>query len=256
MKSAICAIVLLVALLVIPSCDASSPTTAPIPTVQKSIVSPSNSAASEGFSLSLITNRLGIELTLQMSADLTTMMICGIPSYVPYAALFKWDEAFVQAVFQFPVIFPVSGGCITGTAPFTAYIYGGGKGGVESRQETFASFPVGGYLFDLRNAEQQGVDEVTFVLPEAAPWSLSDLGDEVNELLESGALNGGQANALHATLNAATRQTEAGSNTAAVGSLGAFINQLEALERSGRLTASQTQPLIAAAQALISSLGG
>lgn len=90
-------------------------------------------------------------------------------------------------------------------------------------------FEPGAYLLDLRPARSSiTVDRVTFLLPNAAPPSLSDLADDVDLLLERGALNQGTANALHSTLNAATRQRYAGNNAAAIGSLGAFIDELNA----------------------------
>ena len=56
---------------------------------------------------------------------------------------------------------------------------------------------------------------------------------------ESGALNNGQANSLRVKLDAAVRSIERGSVTAAAGQLEAFLNEIDALVRSGRLTRSQ-----------------
>ena len=56
---------------------------------------------------------------------------------------------------------------------------------------------------------------------------------------ESGALNNGQANSLRVKLDAAVRSIERGSVTAAAGQLEAFLNEVDALVRSGRLTRSQ-----------------
>ena len=50
-------------------------------------------------------------------------------------------------------------------------------------------------------------------------------------------------NALVATLEAAERQLEKGNTTAAANQLQAFLNQVDALVRSGRMSASQADAL-------------
>ena len=64
-----------------------------------------------------------------------------------------------------------------------------------------------------------------------------------------------EASALTTKLNAAVQQLGRGNNTAAKGQLGAFINQVNALVNSNRLTLAQAQTLIDAANAVIASLG-
>lgn len=248
------ALVSLAASLAIFGCDASSHSVGP-----KSPVSVAKTWIAGGFSLTLVTDVYGAELSLKVNSELTMLTICSIPPDFTQAQLFKLNETLTDIHFS---AYPthgstlIDGGCISYAAPFTAYIRGPDKG---LSTQTFATFPTGPYLFALSRPAPVGfesVDQVTFVLPDAPPASLSDLADEVDQLLESGALTTGHANALHATLNAATRQRDAGNNAACAGILRAFINQVQALERAEKLSATQAQELVTAAQALIDDLSG
>ena len=78
----------------------------------------------------------------------------------------------------------------------------------------------------------------------------------VNELVNTGVLNQGQGNALMAKLDAATKQLEKGNTNPAINELQAFINQVDADIRSGKLTLVQGQPLIDMTNAIIAALGG
>jgi endonuclease G len=65
----------------------------------------------------------------------------------------------------------------------------------------------------------------------------------VDEFARSGTLNGGQANSLRVKLDAASRSIERGNVEAAEGQLNAFLNEVDAMVRSGRLTAPQVAAL-------------
>ena len=65
----------------------------------------------------------------------------------------------------------------------------------------------------------------------------------VDRLAQSGALNNGQANSLRVKLDAASRSIERGNISAAEGQLNAFLNEIDAMVRSGRLTAAQVDAL-------------
>lgn len=65
----------------------------------------------------------------------------------------------------------------------------------------------------------------------------------VAQLEAAGRLNRGNANSLTAKLDAAKRQLERGNTTPAVNQLEAFLNELEAMVRSGRLSAADAEPL-------------
>jgi DNA/RNA endonuclease G (NUC1) len=71
-----------------------------------------------------------------------------------------------------------------------------------------------------------------------------------------GMLDGGNANALNATLRAATAAMVRGQDGAAVNQLGAFMNQVQALVQSGRLSAADGSVLRAAAQRIVTSIQG
>jgi probable HAF family extracellular repeat protein len=67
-------------------------------------------------------------------------------------------------------------------------------------------------------------------------------------------LNAAEQNSLGAKLQAALSSIERGNSQSASGQLGAFINQIQALENSGRLSAQAAASLIAAANNIIASL--
>ncbi len=71
----------------------------------------------------------------------------------------------------------------------------------------------------------------------------------------SGVLNAGNTNALLVKLNAAEAAVARGNKQAAAGALGAFINQVNAFVRTGKLTAAQGTPLLEGAQAILGGIG-
>jgi len=71
----------------------------------------------------------------------------------------------------------------------------------------------------------------------------------------NGVANGGTANSLNAKLRAASASLDRGNTEAATGQLGAFINEVEAMVQSGRLTQAQGNALIAAARLILASFG-
>ena len=78
--------------------------------------------------------------------------------------------------------------------------------------------------------------------------------DHVNALVAQGAISAGNGNALTAKLNAALQQINRGNARAASNQLQAFINQVEALVRGGRLTPAQGEFLIESARAISAPL--
>jgi hypothetical protein len=75
--------------------------------------------------------------------------------------------------------------------------------------------------------------------------------EEVTALVAGGPLDDGEANALTSKLEAARGQLEKGNVKPVANMLEAFIHQVEAMVKSGRLTAEQAQPLIDSANAAI-----
>jgi hypothetical protein len=76
----------------------------------------------------------------------------------------------------------------------------------------------------------------------------------VQSLLSSGVLGDGNANSLISKLEGAIQQLDQGNLGSAVNKLEAFINEVEALVVSGKLTSGQGQPLIDAANGIITAL--
>jgi hypothetical protein len=67
-------------------------------------------------------------------------------------------------------------------------------------------------------------------------------------------LSPGQKNSLNAKLDAALKSLDKGHRTTAINQLLAFINQVQALQQSGRLDAPTAADLIAQAQRIIAAL--
>ena len=76
----------------------------------------------------------------------------------------------------------------------------------------------------------------------------------IDELVAAGVLTADQANPLLATTSVAISQLDRGNVNPAIGTLGAFINQVESLVRRGALPSDVGQELIVAASRIISSL--
>lgn len=81
------------------------------------------------------------------------------------------------------------------------------------------------------------------------------LREKVVALGTSGVLNAGNTNALLVKLNAAEAALARGNKQAARGSVGAFINQVNAFVRTGKLTSAQGAALLADAQTILSKTG-
>jgi probable HAF family extracellular repeat protein len=105
------------------------------------------------------------------------------------------------------------------------------------------------------SSQTAGIDPETHAVLWSAPQSLvGGLMEAIQELLDAGVINGGNANALISKLEGAIAQLDKGNVDPAVNKIEAFINEVEALIRSGRLTSEQGQPLIDTARLIIESL--
>ncbi len=78
--------------------------------------------------------------------------------------------------------------------------------------------------------------------------------DDVGELVSDGMLTGREGAALRAKLESALAAIDTGRNRPAANKLNAFVNQVDALVRSGRLSSSQGQTLVDLAQGVIDLL--
>jgi PKD repeat protein len=82
-----------------------------------------------------------------------------------------------------------------------------------------------------------------------AQQGIANLVAQVN-----GMVSGGTASSMEAKLRSASASIDRGNTAAANGQLGAFINEVNALVQSGRLTAAQGAALTAAAQTILNSI--
>jgi len=97
-----------------------------------------------------------------------------------------------------------------------------------------------------------GVGQATVIVRSAQPQqALRALISTIRNLVTSGLLSAGNGNALSAKLQAAISELNVGNNIDALNELKAFINQVKALMRAGRLPAGEGQNLIDAANQLI-----
>ncbi|MEW5930134.1 MAG: DNA/RNA non-specific endonuclease [Gemmatimonadota bacterium] len=99
-----------------------------------------------------------------------------------------------------------------------------------------------------------GTRTATVVVQTAAQGAQGILST-VEALVGNGTLTRGEGSALSATLDAAKTSIERDRPSAA-NQLNAFINQVQALQGSGRISAETAQQLIAAANRVIRSIGG
>jgi hypothetical protein len=93
--------------------------------------------------------------------------------------------------------------------------------------------------------------------PPPPPEEMIDLiGGAVEELVSQGILDTGEANALTVKLDAVKRRIDQGKMKSAVNMLGSFVNQVNALVNSGRLSEADARVLIEAAENAVSQLQG
>jgi len=92
------------------------------------------------------------------------------------------------------------------------------------------------------------------ILPPTPQDDIEDVADEVDTLVDNGTLSGGEGNSLDAKLDAATRKLDEGKCKPAQQMLQAFIQQVQAMMASGRLTPAEGQPLIDAANAILATI--
>ncbi len=93
------------------------------------------------------------------------------------------------------------------------------------------------------------------VVVQTAAQGTQGIQDMVSGMVANGTLASNDANGLNATLAAARTSIER-DRPSASNQLGAFINQVQALQGSGRISPAAAQQLIAAANRVIRSIGG
>ena len=76
----------------------------------------------------------------------------------------------------------------------------------------------------------------------------------VEALLENGKINNGNANSLVSKLDGIKNALDAGNTTAASGKLGALLNELDAMVRSGRVTEADIDALQSLVERVLESI--
>lgn len=100
-----------------------------------------------------------------------------------------------------------------------------------------------------------GVGSAQIVVTVQTPQEASeDVIDDIDELVDNGALNNGQGNALISQLEAIIAKIDKGQTNAATNQLEAFISQVTAYINAGTLSLEEGQPLIYLATQILASL--
>jgi polyhydroxyalkanoate synthesis regulator phasin len=112
-----------------------------------------------------------------------------------------------------------------------------------------------GYSYHHTSIGSQQATVWRYAKRDPTPEELVDqLEDSVDELVDSGALEAGNGNALTQKLANAADQHARGNDCAAENQISAFFNQVESFVRTGRLTEEAGAALIAGADALMAEL--
>ena len=137
-----------------------------------------------------------------------------------------------------------------------------GDGATDSPTITGTSFALthvysapGEYTVSASVTDDDGVGSTTVsVTVLSLQQATEQISQTVEDLVSGGTLNNGEGNSLDSSLDAAVRSMDRGNANAARNQLRAFINKVEAMEQSGRLTPQQAGDLTAATNALIAKL--
>jgi streptogramin lyase len=92
------------------------------------------------------------------------------------------------------------------------------------------------------------IGKLSFLSPQAATQNIVS---SVQTIVSQGALSQGDGNSLDSKLQAAINQISNGNLNAARGQLNSFIDEVNAMLNSGKLSSSQAQSLINAANAVL-----
>jgi DNA/RNA endonuclease G (NUC1) len=89
------------------------------------------------------------------------------------------------------------------------------------------------------------------VIVKSAAQGIADLGAALSAV----SLNSGEVNSLEAKLQVAAKQLAKDNPTPATNILGAFINEMQAMMQSGRVSQAEGSPIVAYAQRVMASMG-
>jgi hypothetical protein len=101
-----------------------------------------------------------------------------------------------------------------------------------------------------------GVGQGTLIIESSPEEQIVILTIQIDDLVDSGILTGGQGNALNAKLYAALKKLDQGKPDVAVNLLNAFINQVLSFIDDGVLTFDEGEALINAANSIIDGILG
>ncbi len=124
----------------------------------------------------------------------------------------------------------------------------------KSFQLSHTYISAGSYTVTVRVLDKDGGvgTRSATVVVQTVLQGISNLGSLVAGL--DGTLNKGEVNSLQAKLNAASARQRQGDSNAVSGMLGAFVNEVNAMVKSGRVTAASAAPLLDYARRLLQSL--
>lgn len=94
----------------------------------------------------------------------------------------------------------------------------------------------------------------SIVVVASADEAIATLSERVSALASAGTLTRGESNALDASLRNALKSLDKDNPTPARNQLEAFVNKVDAMQRSGRLDAAAAEALISYAQRIIASI--
>ena len=124
-----------------------------------------------------------------------------------------------------------------------------------SLSHTYAAAGTYTVTVTVTDDDGDGGTRTATVTVQTAQQGIAGIEALVDGMVGSGTLSRGEGNALAASLRAASQQLDRRDGPAAVNQLQAFVNKVEAMQRSGRLSAVDAQRLIAAAERVIRSVG-
>jgi hypothetical protein len=185
----------------------------------------------------IVTDRFGAADTA--SASVTVTNIAPTVNAFAGATILRGETYTAAGTFSDPGADTFTGtvnyGDGTGTAPLAL---GSASFSLSHAYATAGTYTVTVAVGDDDGGSSSATATVTVV---SAAVAINTLSNSVTALELAGTISGGEANALQASLKNALKSIEDGNTTAAANQLGAFINKVEAMRASGRISAATAQ---------------